>query len=126
MMAILQFNESCASGFDASALIKNEPSPNSPLRECSLLLSIMWTCPPSLSHSPIFFTLYWRKLKLSSDCIRAAAEIYTFDPDFLYQRASAQDSAAAKDVLTFFLGMYISASWNRTMFVPFRTNPTRL
>ena len=58
--------------------------------------------------------------------MRAAEEMYVFAPLFLYHSDNAHANDAAKDVLTFFLGMYIRASWNRTMFVPFSTNPKRL
>ena len=94
--------------------------------ECSLLLSMIWTWPPSLSCSFMFSTLYLRKLNVSRDCMRAADDTYVFAPDRRYQRDRAQASAAAKDVLTFFRGMKISASWNLTMFVPVSTKPSRL
>ena len=74
-IAMLQFNESCVSGFAASARIKKEPSGKDDSIECSLLLSIIFTEPPFLEFSPILSMLYFKKLKLSKDCIRAAEAI---------------------------------------------------
>lgn len=72
VIAILQFKESCLSGEAASARMKIDPSGSLALIECWLLLSVIATIPPCFLSSPMRSTLYFRKLKLSNDCNRAA------------------------------------------------------
>ena len=60
------------------------------------------------------------------DCMRAAEAMYILEPERRYSRDRAQAREAAKEVLIFFRGMYIKASWNLTSSVPASLNPTRL
>ena len=83
-IAILQLNESCASGFVASALKSNSPPPISPEIECSLLLSMMRRSSPS----PMFMMLYFMNPKVSIVCFSAAATTYIFVPDMRYRMPS--------------------------------------
>ena len=72
-IAILQLKESCTSGFAAMAFSSIRPPLISAFTECSLLLSMIWKCPPSSSHSPICLMLYVTNPKVSSVCFCAAA-----------------------------------------------------
>lgn len=70
----LQLNESCASGFAANARMLTIPPPMlSAVMECSLLLSMIWKCPPLSSSSPMCRMLYFKKLNVSNVWFRAAA-----------------------------------------------------
>ena len=106
--------------------MKNDPSGNSAVKECSLLLSMIFVEPPSFASSPMRRMLYERKLNVSKDCISAADAMYIFAPDFLYHRESAQASDPAQAVFPCFRGTNTSASWKRTISVPASLNPTRL